>query len=314
MKKISILAILAILLLFVSCQPRYIFIPIPSGDDTPEEEPYIPNVYDNDAFAKALSEIQTGDTVELKLAAGTYTEQVAVPAGANVTIIGAGEGKTILSTPVGDRDLTVVDAYSGETISYTGTIVVNNGTLTLKNLTVKSNTEDNYFIGHPGDGTQRRMCNLAVINSSIYAENVVFTDNVFSEGYEGMQNGFGIYIVGSGNGNNAYFDNCTVQNFNKCGVLVREGVESFTFTNGKIIGNGSENTLTAQNGMQISCADYTIEGNTISELGYTGVDSEKWGACGVLLVSTSNVTYSDSDVAEIIGNNTFIDVQTECDL
>ena len=169
--------------------------------------------------------------------------------------------------------------------------------------------EDNYPIAY-GNGHEIRIAALIAVDSSVYAENVTFTGTHFEEN-EGMQNGFGVYLVGSGTDNDAYFDGCTIADFNKCGILVREGVSSFTFINGAIVGRGPINT-NALNGMQISCGNYNVKNNEIRDLDYNGPTAETEQACGILLVSYGNVTYTDADQSYMISNNIFSNVQNNC--
>ena len=301
---------LCLLIFAVTSCTQYIYVPVDKlpwiDDDKEEQEEFIPNITDNAGFAAAIADIKAGDTVELKVGAGTYTQQIMIPEGADVTIIGENPNTTVLSLPEGTINPERIEADSNDTsaVPYTGVIVSKNGSITLKNVTVACNSEDNYQVGY--NNGEVRVTNLVAVNSKVHAENVVFSGSIFDVN-PGMQNGFGIYLVGDGSSNEAYFKGCTVKDFNKCAVLVREGVKSFTFIDGQIIGRGATDII-AQNGIQISCADYEISGNTISDIEYTGEDS----ACGILLASHGAVTYEENDVTALEGANQFVDCEMNC--
>ena len=301
MRKIVFGTVLLVVVVLAGCT-QYVYVPgdlFPWYGNEEEEEVFVPNVNSNEEFKAALSEIKAGEPVELRLAQGTYSEQIVLPEGADVTIIGEGEDTTILSVPEGTTTLDTISAYGSETQAYTGTLVAQGGSITLKNLTVESNPSDNYQIA---TNTGARFCTFAVIDSSVYAENVTFTGSRF-DGYEGMQNGTGIYIVG--NGNDVTFKNCTVSDFNKTGIVVREGVGSFSFVDGTVQGMGSTG-ITAQNGIQTACLDSTISGNVIKDIDYTGTS---WLECGIML---QNASFTGKDFETVRDNNTFENCPQKC--
>lgn len=302
-----ILCVAFVLFGFTACQPRYVFFPFPDYDSD-KDETYIPNIKDNDEFEAVLANLKSGDKVELRLASGGYNAQVNIPEGAEVTIIGAGENQTILNFPESNTDLESLPASEADTSTtpYIGVIMAKDASITLKDLTVASNPEKNYEIATQVSGNST-LCNLIAINSSVHAENVTFTDSYFAHN-TGVQNGIAIYLVGDGTNNDAYFKKCSIKNFNKCGLLAREGVKSLTFIEGEILGDGHSDQI-AQNGIQISCADYEITGNEISFVYY---DGPNWSATGILMVPYGSVSYTQGDADSLIAKNSFSNCQQSC--
>ena len=139
---------IAVLMVIMTGCTQYHYLPIIDGggypweDDDEEVVVFEPNVNDSTELSAALASITAGKPVELRLAAGTYNaEQIVLPKGADVTIIGDSNGETIISLPKGETDLEEIAASSDDTsdVPYTGVIVSKNGSITLKNLTVAAN-------------------------------------------------------------------------------------------------------------------------------------------------------------------------------
>lgn len=290
---------LCLLIFAVTSCTQYIYVPVDKlpwiDDDKEEQEEFVPNITDNAGFAAAIADIKAGDTVELKVGAGTYTQQIVIPEGADVTIVGEGETDTIITLPEDITGFETIPAAAGESLPYTGVIVANGGKVTLKNLTVQGDPEKNVVMTNGG---LNRLSVFTAVNASVYAENVTFTGSYLGETSFGVQNGINIYLVGDGTDNDAYFKNCTVTDFNKGGIVVREGVKSFTFIDGKVIGAGSTDG-TAQNGIQTACVNSTITGNLIKDIDYTDTD---YIECGIMLY---NEKFTEAQRVEIRDKNTF---------
>ena len=289
------------LAVLASCQPQNGSIGLlPPITQRPDNS--IP-VSSAEELATAIAEIKPGEAAAFKLASGDYSMQLSIPEGADITLTGASDGSTVITLPDDVSELKAIDIVTGDEgtdpnskfTGYKGIVQAKDAKITLKDITIKGEKDNNGFYSD-ADGLYR-IGGLVAINTEVHAENVTITGTRFSDDLFGVQNGIAVYLAGEGEGKPAYFNNCTITDFNKGALVARDTVSHLTFINGTITGAGYTSG-TAQNGIQFACPA-TITGNTISDIWYLS-DTDPSAATGILNLTTDNCT---------ISNNTFDKVQ-----
>ena len=224
---------------------------------------------------------------------GTYPEQVMINkpltlTGASLT---AASGAVIVS-PAGGLSGNATSFSSGNPIA--AQILVQNTTrVTINNLTVD------------GSNNQVNTCGPPTVVGIFYqnASGTVTNNAVFNQrlgpGYEGCQNGLGIFVQsGSGGSSNVAIATNVVQGYQKNGITGNEAGTRITVTSNNVTGQGAT-TGAAENGVQIgfgatgsitlnSTLDDVWAPDTISDPGDA--------AAGILVYASSNVLISGNTV------------------
>lgn len=247
-----------------------------------EEGAFSREIATTEDLNKAIAALETENNVIWNLKNGTYNAQISIPEGKTVRVVGESEDGVVIAGPDDYMTMETIPAVSGESVAYVGIVQAKGASLTLENLTIKGNPEKNSQMASTATVSgihSYRQGGMMVIDSEISAENVTVADTIYSKDLIGMQNGFGVYIVGEGEGKPAYFNDCSIVNFNKSAMIVRASVSELVFTNGYVCGMG-ENNVTSQNGIQFSCIA-TITDSVFEDLSYKANNEWSGGSCAV---------------------------------
>ncbi len=211
---------------------------------------------------------------KIKLAAGTYTEQIVV--NKCVTIEGSGQGTTFIKSP----DPLAASTVSG--VTWRSIVEVrSNSYVTMTDLTVTGPlpfTTQVYGV-FVGESATLKMKDAKV--TAIHK----------TSGIDGAQNGTAVLAgsVGANQIGAIDFDNVTIDDYQKNGVIVTRSGSNAIIANSTVSGIGPTSII-AQNGIQIG-KDTTaaLTGNTVSGHQYTPLTVV---AVGILPFDSGNLTAS----------------------
>ena len=228
-------------------------------------------------ISSAVAAASPGDTI--RISAHTYDEQVHVTK--NLTLQGSGVGKTFIRA--------IDNMSSSFTSSSTNVPVVfaDNANVTVRDLTIDGLKKGN---------TNHRLNGIGVDDGNLDVRNVRIV-NIQDPTFSGSQRGIAVLMITTGS-HTAYFDNVTLSNYQKGGLVLHGDGLVVGIENSTITGRGPTGII-AQNGIQISGnAIATINDSTISGHSYTGGPT----------VGTCILDFFGSKV--VTNNNTF----TECEV
>lgn len=242
----------------------------------------------------AVEAAAAGDTVSI--AAGTYTEQVAIDK--DLTLTGAGAGETTIQSPASlETSFTVSSTDRNAVVA-----VTDGANVTIRGLTVDGAGQGNsnhFFIG------------IGIHNASARVDSVTVA-GVSNSPLSGVQSGVAIYAYNDDSSQRAVsIENSTLTGYQKNGIVLSGAGLTADVHNNTITGAGQSN-LIAQNGIQVSYgASGTVSGNTVSGNFCTvansddnctadanGADPHADGAAGILLYAAGNVTAADNTLSD----------------
>jgi len=241
-------------------------------DDNRAQHPTAPYT----SISAAVAAAHSGDTI--KVAPGTYREQVVIPAGK--------DGLQLIS----DQALQAVITPPAATTGHKA-LIEDAGS---KNITIKG-----FKIAGPGPGTNGSLnYGILVFNNS----SAKITDNTISnirdEPVSGAQFGAGIAV---GVNSSATIEHNTVDHYQKTGIYIDGSGTSADVGFNRVVGIG-QTGATAQNGIQISRgATGRVHDNTVSGNVYNNTASDGFVSAGILLASAGavkvehNNTFSNQD-------------------
>lgn len=203
----------------------------------------------------------------------------------NVTIYSLDRENTVITTTSQPVTRSVPNAYGVNPVIY-----VENGSLTLENITVTSNLNQYTAV----DG-------ITVNNGNLNLDSVIITNIKNTEGYNGMQYGRGVTAYGTSFIN---IDNSHINQFNKNGAhFVGSGVTA-NINNTTFIGSGINENAAAQNGIVfMDGASGSISNCVFSNFQYH--DTTVTESYGILLYN------NDLGTVQIDSNNIFSNCDQE---
>lgn len=232
---------------------------------------------------------------------GKYPIQLNITS--DVAIYGSDKDKVIISGTEDYSTMTSINAIAGEKLNYSGIININNATAILENLTIagdvdKASAASN--ITHTN-----RYLGIAVISSTLTANNITVKDITYNNDLKGMQNGIAVYAVSANADTNVVtITNSILENFNKGAAVIRASIKQFNFENNIVKGFGAQ-ALISQNGVQVSTKS-VIKNNSFTGLQYRPDQTNEStnGSVAIYLVDVD-------DALCIISGNTFTDIDIE---
>ena len=234
----------------------------------------------------------------IKVAAGTYTQQVVITQ--TTTIVGSPGGGTVIdptTIPTSDTD-------TGRGIPVYAVVDVQpHARLTMKNVVIN------------GSGAQSQFTDCSENFTGIYyhdaigqlkkdtVENIELAPSLF-----GCQDGYGVYVASdTGQTSSATMDAVTVSAYQKNGIACRNVGTSCGVENSTVTGVGPTSQI-AQNGIEVYQAfSAVVQGNTVSGNSYTGGGASN-EATGLLLFDIGSLTatgntLSKNDVDIYVGSD-----------
>lgn len=226
-------------------------------------------------------------------AGGTYPDQIVVQSGQNLTIVGQGEGSTIIEP----TDLTVSDPDPDNPAVpvYAAVDAQPGSTLDMEDLTVNGSAAQDQFTGC-GDN----FAGVYYHDASGGMKSVAVTDIELPEDLFGCQDGLGVYVASDmGSASRVEMDALQVNNYDKNGITCDDPGTSCTIIASTVTGVGATN-LIAQNGIQgYGAANITISKSSVSGNNYTPEEE----ATGILLIDNAAATV---DATDTTGNDSDI--------
>jgi parallel beta-helix repeat protein len=254
----------------------------------------------------ALSQATNGTTI--KVAGGTYDEQLTVSGTQNVSIAGSWVPKNGTASPTivqpsalpandvntdsSTQEFAIVDAQPGAHLNLTK--------LTLDGSAGQSQFTDctKNYVGayyHDASGSMTK---------------VTATNIALPTALSGCQDGLGVFVAsdsGTGTPSNVSMTSLTVNNYQKNGIVCKDGGTNCAITKSKVTGNGASDKI-AQNGIEIANdinggpgATATVTHNTVSQNSYTDpnftVGNLNYAtAAGILVIDSSTTAVSNNNV------------------
>lgn len=211
--------------------------------------------------------------------AGTYEEQVTVD-NKTVTLKGAGSAVTTIASPT---TLAITFSTSKD---YHSIVAAKNGAQL-------------HFEGFTVDGLGRGNGNYRFNGVSYYNAGGTTMDckiiNVMDTPFAGAQHGVGFYAYAPATPSVVSFLNNEITSFQK-NATVFAGAFLEAHVSGNTITGAGPTGITAQNGIQVSYgATGYVNGNTISEIGYTG---PTYVACGILIYDSPYALVENNIVSD----------------
>ena len=235
-------------------------------------------VKSGESIQNAIDTIADGGVITVE--EGTYNGPFKIE-NKKVTIVGEGD---VVFTFEGD-EFSTVEAVNGETTPYAGIVTIKDADGTkIENITIKGNIDaasGNSTLTH-----NARYTGVVIINSSATLENCDIEDITYEGHLQGMQNGFGVYLVSTGEKDVELIDT-NISNFNKCGVIARENI-GLVMDGCNIKGFG-EQSIISQNGIQYA-GDAEITDCTLEGLKY--VADNEWSGGSVAIYNVGGDTTS----------------------
>ncbi|MFZ4523554.1 MAG: beta strand repeat-containing protein, partial [Bacteroidales bacterium] len=234
-----------------------------------------PAIQENTTFA------QPGDVV--LVAPGTYTEQLHITTN-NLTINGAGKASTTIKSPATLPLFFTTGSNSNKPVVFVDGV----NTFTLKDVKVDGD--------HKGSANYR-FDGIAFWNAGGTVNNADVV-NVMDNAFSGAQHGVGVYAYNNTPSLNytIALNNINVNNFQKNGIALNgsDGVSNLTVDLDHVTVVGMGNTpVTAQNGIQTSSANGTINDCSISQIAYSGAN---WTATALLVYGPGTITADHVDI------------------
>jgi parallel beta-helix repeat protein len=206
---------------------------------------------------------QAPANAQIDLAAGTYPEQVVIPTGDNITIVGAGEhATTIQPTSVGASDPDPDDA--GVPV-YAVVDVPPGAGATLKKLTVDGAAAQSSF-----DGCSEDFTGVYYHDATGGLTNVAVTNIELPEADFGCQDGLGVYAAAdAGSVTSVAMSDVVVNSYDKNGITCDDAGTTCSVASSTVTGIGPTG-LIAQNGIQgYGAGSVTLTGDTVSGNSYS---------------------------------------------
>ncbi len=259
-------------------------------------------------IAYALTQASSGSTI--RVAGGTYAQQLVVPGTENVTIAGgwAPKGTSVSpvvvdpsALPVAEPDTdssypqyAIVDALPGSQVS-------------LQDLTINGSGAEGQFTSCADDfvGVYYRDASGAL--NDVTVTGVELAPDLF-----GCQDGLGVYVAtNSGKSSNVGMSSLNVNNYDKNGITCDDAGTSCSVASSTVAGIGPTSAI-AQNGVQIAFgAVGSVTNDVVTGDNYTGVNDADstgilvFGGCGEPL--DANVTAAGNwlqgdDIGVYLGN------------
>jgi hypothetical protein len=240
-----------------------------------------------------------GSTVYI--AAGTYAGQVVMSGFANLNLIGAGVGSTVVQATASMPHYFMTGSNKNFAIlSVENSAVVKISHLSVNGLGLGNSNLRFVGIGYRNSGGSVDTCSVIDVR-----------DTPFS----GAQHGVGIYAFDdNGTNRTLVVRGTSVTGFQKTGIALM-GVNLAATVDHSIVTGAGPTTVTAQNGIQIGPdASGTVSYNSVSNVSYTGPD---WAASGLLAWGPGTVNADHNVVNEChasaywtdgggtVSNNTF---------
>lgn len=212
----------------------------------------------------AVNAAASGDTIVI--APGTYVEQVDIDGKSDLTLVGLGEVNLVAPADVTQN----ATSSFGESVN--ALIAVENGT----NVTISNINIDGGGRGNTIDGANADYVGVIYRNASGGLTDVDITG--IRDPYETGTTPGGYPIVsGLQRGTSIVVDNDTLLSFSMTGGSVTDFQKTAVFfsfadlnVTGVTITGGGDQTINAQNGIQVQDSTGTISGNTITQIGYAG--------------------------------------------
>lgn len=203
----------------------------------------------------AISKANDGDTINI--AEGTYIEQLTI--GEDLTLIGAGEGKTIIQSPDTTLDSTFTATINSTVSPMKPIITIKGANVNISALKVDGNgkgdsVNNTFFVG------------IGFYNAGGFLDHVTVTgvkETPVSRDYQGdavrATNADGLVRTLS-------ITNSTISDFQKNGLVLSGSGLNVTVSGNTITGSGAID-LVAQNGIVLGTGiTGSVTGNTVSEL------------------------------------------------
>jgi parallel beta-helix repeat protein len=235
----------------------------------------------------------------IDVAEGTYAEQLVDSARQKLTIVGAGEGSTIIeptSLATSDTDpdsssspvYAIVDAQPGSKVK-------------LEDLTIDGENASSQFTGCADDFVGVYYHNAKGKMTDVTVENIELPESLF-----GCQDGLGIYAAAAaGSTTTVKMSSVTVTSYQKNGITCDDAGTTCKISDSTVTGIGSTG-LIGQNGIQgYGAKSITLTDDTVSDNTYSG---PSYVATGLFLYDNATTTASDviadsDDVGIYAGND-----------
>jgi parallel beta-helix repeat protein len=245
----------------------------------------------------ALTQAAADSTIHV--AAGTYPEQVQISQ--DVTILGAGEGSTIIQpTSLPNSDTAV---NGGSQPQYAIVDITNTTGAALKNLTIDGSQTQGQFTGCGDDFLGVYYHDASGSMNGVAVENIQLSPGLF-----GCQQGLGVLVdTDSGDASAVTMGGISVTAYDKNGITCDDIGTTCSITRSTVTGIGAT-SLIAQNGIQVyDATSATLTGNAVSDASYTGGGANN-EATGLLIydVGTFSATrnnLSDNDINAYVGSD-----------
>ncbi len=238
-------------------------------------------VHPGDDIQAAIDGASCGDTIQIL--AGTYVQEFEINS-INLNIVGAGIGSTIIQSP-SSTGLINTFTYAADGTVYRPIIMVENSTVNIQNITVDGNNQ--------GDiGSAPRFAGIGYHNSGGTVSNVYVT-NIQDSSYPiGYQEGYGILAVGDSGTNAITIENCTVDNFQKSGILTIGANLTFNVEGNTVTGNTPASPANA-NGIELyDGATGVVQNNTV-----TNLIGSSAASCALLAFDAVNLTITNNTIS-----------------
>ncbi len=224
----------------------------------------------------------SGSTIYLM--PGLYVGQVVMDSFADLNLIGAGIGSTIIQAPA--VAMTNYFISSGTTRNYPVLMITNSASVKVAQLTVDGAGKGNLNYRFVGIGYR---------NSGGSVDTCAILD-VRDTPFSGAQHGVAIYALDDdGNDRTLAIRDVAVTGFQKT-ALALIGVDLTTTVDQCTIAGAGPTTVTAQNGIQFSeVASGSASYNTVSNISYTGAS---WSASGILASGPGSIQADNNIINE----------------
>jgi len=241
------------------------------------------------------------DNYTIEVGAGTYVEQVVIDNIDGLTIVAAVGAVVTIQAPA-DVVQTGTKA-SGQGVEAVVT-VLNSADVTIDNINVFGHGAANTVTsGNDFVGVFYRNSSGSLLTVDISGVRDPYENGTTAGGHpviSGLQRGQGV-LVSNDNGPHLAFTMTggSITDFQKTGINVRNADLDIS---GVTITGGGAQTINAQNGIQVQLSTGTIDGNTISGIGYAGTQSVY--SAGLLLFANTGLDVTGNSVTGSNGEST----------